>query len=304
MKKHVSTFILIVVFLVGLSVLLYPSVSDFWNSRTQSRAVASYDAAVADMDEKDYTDLFAAADAYNAALAENPAAFYDPELLESLNLDIENYFDILDITGTGVMGYITIEKIDVELPIYHGTDEGVLQIAAGHLEGTSFPVGGKSTHCVISAHRGLPTATLFTHLDQLEEGDTFTVTVLDRVLTYKVDLISIVLPDEVEGIQIEDGKDYCTLMTCTPYGINSHRLLVRGHRVATEDVKREVRVVSDAYQIDPVIIAPIMAAPLLFLLLLWLLFGTGKKKKKKKQSKGERVNAAVRELTGGTGKGA
>lgn len=275
MKKNWSNIILILIFLVGLSVLLYPSISNYVNEKTQTRAVASYDAAVSEMDSADYSSLFEAADAYNEALNENRNAFYDPELLEG-------YEDILDVTGTGIMGYITIDKINVELPIYHGTDEGVLEIAAGHLEGSSFPVGGENTHAVISAHRGLPSAKLFTNLDEMEVGDTFTITILDRILTYRVDLISIVLPEEVDLLQIEDGKDYVTLLTCTPYGINSHRLLVRGHRIATE-MAREVRVVSEAYQIDPVVIAPIMAAPLLFILLVGVLVRSGRRKKRKQE---------------------
>ena len=172
-----------------------------------------------------------------------------------------------------------VSKIGVELPIYHGTSDGVLQIAAGHLEGTSLPVGGESTHAVISAHRGLPSAKLFTNLDQLEVGDTFTITVLDRVLTYEVDKISIVLPTETDELKIAEGKDYVTLMTCTPYGINTHRLLVRGRRVETPDQYKHLRVTAEALKIEPIIVAPIMALPMLLILLIGMLISTRKPKK-------------------------
>ena len=177
------------------------------------------------------------------------------------------------------MGYITIPRIGVELPIYHGTSDAVLQVAAGHLEGTSLPVGGESTHAVISAHRGLPSAKLFTHLDRLEVGDTFTITVLDRELTYEVDKISIVLPTEVDELKVVDGKDYVTLMTCTPYGINTHRLLVRGHRVETPDQYKHIRVTAEALKIEPIIVAPVMALPMLLILLIGMLLSTRKRKK-------------------------
>ena len=182
------------------------------------------------------------------------------------------------------MGYITIEKIGVELPIYHGTSDAVLQVAAGHLEGTSLPVGGASTHAVISAHRGLPSAKLFTNLDQLEVGDTFTITVLDRVLTYEVDNISIILPTETDSLKVVDGKDYVTLMTCTPYGINTHRLLVRGRRITTPDKLKHIRVTSDAIKIEPILTAPIMALPLLLVLLFWLLFAPRKRSSTKDET--------------------
>ena len=271
MKKNLSTIILVLVFFVGLSVLLYPSVSNFVNERTQTRAVASYDKSVAEMGETDYTAYFEAADEYNKALEEKPSAFYEPE-------EIPDYDTILDVTGTGIMGYVSIGKIGVKLPIYHGTAEGVLQEAAGHLQGTSFPVGGESTHAVLSAHRGLPSAKLFTDLDKIEVGDTFTINILDRVLTYEVDDISIVLPDEVDKLQIEPGQDYVTLMTCTPYGINTHRLLVRGHRVDTVETK-VIHVTAEAFRVEPIMVAPVLAAPLLLILLIWLLFFPEKKSK-------------------------
>ena len=259
MKKHLSTILLVLVFLVGLSVVLYPTVSDWVNRRNASRALVSYDETVDALSDADYEAYFAAADDYNRRLAATENAFYKPEL-------VSGYEQTLDLTGTGIMGYITIQKIGVELPIYHGTGEGVLQVAAGHLEGSSLPVGGAGTHAVISAHRGLPSAKLFTNLDELEVGDTFTVTVLDRVLTYEVDLISIVLPNETDLLQPVPGKDYLTLMTCTPYGINTHRLLVRGHRVETVENQKHIRVTADAVRVQPAVVAPLLAVPLLVLL--------------------------------------
>ena len=273
MKKNKSTIILILVFFVGLSVMLYPTISDYVNQRNQSRAVASYAQDVDTMTNADYSAYFDAADAFNAQVAANENALFRPDQLSGYN-------ETLDITGTGIMGYITIEKIGVELPIYHGTDDSVLQVAAGHLEGTSLPVGGESTHAVISAHRGLPSAKLFTHLDRLEVGDTFTITVLDRELTYEVDKISIVLPTEVDELKVVDGKDYVTLMTCTPYGINTHRLLVRGHRVTAPENLKRIRVSADATRIEPILIAPLLAVPLLLLLLIGLL-ASGRKRKQK-----------------------
>ena len=272
MRKNLSTIILILIFLVGLSVMLYPSVSDAVNRKHQSRAVAGYAEEVEQLSDADYQTYFDAADAYNRQLNTTPNAFYKPDL-------VSGYAQTLDISGTGIMGYITIPKISVELPIYHGTDEGVLQVAAGHLEGSSLPVGGAGTHAVISAHRGLPSAKLFTNLDQLEVGDTFTITVLDRVLTYEVDKISIVLPTETDELKIAEGKDYVTLMTCTPYGINTHRLLVRGHRVETPDQYKHIRVTAEALKIEPIIVAPVMALPMLLILLIGMLLSTRKRKK-------------------------
>lgn len=271
MKKNKSTYILILIFLVGLSVLLYPSVSDYVNRKHQSRAIAGYTAEVADMSDSDFDRYFEKAEAYNKKLSDDPTLFYTPQ-------EIGDYEETLDISGTGIMGYVSIEKLDVKLPIYHGTDAEVLEIGCGHLEGSSLPTGGKSTHCVLSAHRGLPSARLFTDLDKMEEGDIFTVTVLNRVLTYEVDRISIVKPSETEALQIEKGKDYCTLMTCTPYGINSERLLVRGHRIATEE-SSDIHVTTEAFRIDPLLAAPVMAVPLLLILLVWMLHH-GKKKGK------------------------
>ena len=264
MKKNRSNIILILIFLVGLSVMLYPTVSDYINQKNQSRAVASYSEEVENLSDVDYQAYFDAADDYNRRLAETPDAFYRPE-------EVSGYTDTLDVSGTGIMGYITISKIGVELPVYHGTSDGVLQVAAGHLEGNSLPVGGAGTHAVISAHRGLPSAKLFTNLDELEVGDTFTITVLDRVLTYEVDQISIVLPTETDLLQPVEGKDYVTLMTCTPYGINTHRLLVRGKRIENAENQKHIRVTADALRIEPIIVAPALAGPMLLVMLVVML---------------------------------
>ena len=264
MKKNRSNIILILIFLVGLSVMLYPTVSDYVNQKNQSRAVASYSEEVENLSDVDYQAYFDAADDYNRRLAETPDAFYRPE-------EVSGYTDTLDVSGTGIMGYISISKIGVELPVYHGTSDGVLQVAAGHLEGSSLPVGGAGTHAVISAHRGLPSAKLFTNLDELEVGDTFTITVLDRVLTYEVDQISIVLPTETDLLQPVEGKDYVTLMTCTPYGITTHRLLVRGKRIENAENQKHIRVTADALRIEPIIVAPALAVPMLLVMLVVML---------------------------------
>ncbi|MBS5676042.1 MAG: class C sortase [Clostridium sp.] len=278
MRKNLSTIILILIFLVGLSVMLYPSVSNAVNRKHQSRAVAGYAEEVEQLSDADYQAYFDAADAYNRQLNTTPNAFYKPDL-------VSGYAQTLDISGTGIMGYITIPKISVELPIYHGTDEGVLQVAAGHLEGSSLPVGGAGTHAVISAHRGLPSAKLFTNLDELEVGDRFTITVLNRVLTYEVDQISIVLPTEIDQLLPTEGMDYVTLMTCTPYGINTHRLLVRGKRVETTESQKHIRVAADAFRIEPIIVAPILAIPMLLAALVGVLVAPHLRKRSKRRRK-------------------
>ena len=278
MRKNLSTIILILIFLVGLSVMLYPSVSDAVNRKHQSRAVAGYAEEVEQLSDADYQTYFDAADAYNRQLNTTPNAFYKPDL-------VSGYAQTLDISGTGIMGYITIPKISVELPIYHGTDEGVLQVAAGHLEGSSLPVGGAGTHAVISAHRGLPSAKLFTNLDELEVGDRFTITVLNRVLTYEVDQISIVLPTEIDQLLPTEGMDYVTLMTCTPYGINTHRLLGRGKRVETTESQKHIRVAADAFRIEPIIVAPILAIPMLLAALVGVLVAPHLRKRSKRRRK-------------------
>ena len=273
MKKHISTILLVLVLIIGLSLLLYPSFSDWWNSFHQSRAIATYSEVVADMDDDKYLEIWNAAWDYNQSLLDRPNDFLLSEEQK------ENYEALLDVGDNGIMGYVEIPKIDVTLPIYHGTDEAVLQIAVGHLEWTSLPVGSESSHCVISGHRGLPSARLFTDLDQLEEGDTFMLRILDEVLTYEVDQIRIVEPQDTTNLMIVEGEDLCTLVTCTPYGINTHRMLVRGHRVDTVEETKVVRVTADAIQIEPVIVAPLVAAPMLFILLIILLIPKHKKKK-------------------------
>lgn len=259
------TGLLVLLLLAGLSLLLYPAVSDYWNALHQTRAIAGYAEGVAALDGTRYEELWQAARDYNDALARHETDFApDGERLA-------DYASQLDASGNGVMGYIEIPSIQVSLPIYHGTDEAVLQVAAGHLEWSSLPVGGESTHCVLSGHRGLPSAKLFTNLDRLAVGDVFLLRVLDEVLTYEVDQILIVEPSETDALRIVGGMDYCTLVTCTPYGVNTHRLLVRGHRIENAEEARTVRVTADAVQIEPLLVAPIAAIPLLAVLLIVLL---------------------------------
>lgn len=223
-KKHISTIIIALIFLAGLGFLLYPTVSNLWNRAHQSRAIATYTKQVEKLDDSQNKEMLKAARKYNKSLLKKSDHW------KLSKKDKKKYESLLDVSGTGIMGYIEVPKIDCSLPIYHGTDEGALQIAIGHLEGSSLPVGGKSTHCVLSGHRGLPSARLFTDLDQMEEGDVFVLNVLGRKLAYEVDQIKVVLPDEMSDLEIVQGKDLCTLVTCTPYGINTHRLLVRGHQ--------------------------------------------------------------------------
>ena len=272
-KRNMTTLLLLLMGAVGLGLILYPSFADWWNSFHQSRAVASYMEAVANMDKSQYEKMLRDADAYNTRLAKTGIQWTLTEKQQ------EEYKKILNINDTGIMGYIDIPKINVELPIYHGTDEAVLQIAVGHLEGTSLPVGGKGSHCVVSGHRGLPSARLFTDIDKLVEGDTFTLTVLNRTVTYEVDQIRIVEPHDLSDLQMDKNADLCTLVTCTPYGINTHRLLVRGHRVA--NAQGDATVIADAMQIESVYIAPFIAAPKLVLLIIWMLIGTSRRKKLK-----------------------
>ncbi|MBR5126668.1 MAG: class C sortase [Oscillospiraceae bacterium] len=265
MKRHGSTIILLLVFLIGLSLLLYPTFADWWNSMHQSRAVASYVEQVAHIDTDQYAALWNEAWNYNASLIDRRNQYLLDEQQK------EEYNRLLDVSNLGIMGYIEIPAIKVTLPIYHGTDDAVLQIAIGHLEWTSLPVGGESSHCVVSGHRGLPSARLFTDLDRLVVGDVFLFHVLDETLTYEVDQILIVEPHETDALTIIEGQDLCTMVTCTPYGVNSHRLLVRGHRIENQEEVQTVRVTSDAIQIDPNIVAPVVAAPMLLILLIALM---------------------------------
>lgn len=264
-KKNISTIILMLILLTGLSLLLYPTLSDYWNSFHQSRAIASYAEAVAEINNVDYRKLWNDAVRYNRDLSKNANHWF------LTDEEREEYESLLDVSGNGIMGYIEIPSIKVSLPIYHGVDEGILQIAVGHIEGTSLPVGGLGTHCVVSGHRGLPSAKLFTNLDELTKGDLFLMRVLDETLTYEVDQILIVEPEDTSALEFEKGKDLCTLVTCTPYGINSHRLLVRGHRIENQETASSIRVTADAQQIEPVVVAPILAVPILLILLLWML---------------------------------
>ncbi|MBP5378063.1 MAG: class C sortase [Ruminococcus sp.] len=274
MKKHFFSIVIFIMFIVGLSVLLYPAISEYINSKHASRVISEYNEKLIDSSEAELDAIFTAAENYNKLLNSNPSAFYEPTL-------ISGYEDTLDITGTGIMGYIDIDRINVELPIYHGIGKAVLQVGAGHLPGTSLPVGGESSHSVLSGHRGLPSAKLFTDLDELEVGDVFTITILNRCFTYEIDQIKIVLPEESDDLRIVDGKDYCTLLTCTPYGINTHRLLVRGVRVENTEVKKAgVFVKNEAFRIDPLIVAPIAAVPLL-IITFTLIFISDKRQKKK-----------------------
>lgn len=264
-KSRWGTVVLVLILLVGLSLLLYPTFSDYWNSFHQTQAIASYSKEVSQLDDETFEELKEEAIAYNNSLIGKS------NRLNLSKADEKEYESLLDVTGTGIMGYIEISKIRCSLPIYHGTDDAVLQIAIGHISGSSLPVGGESTHCVLSGHRGLPSAKLFSKLDQLEVGDTFVLRVLDDVLTYEVDQILIVEPQEINSLQIEEGKDLCTLVTCTPYGVNTHRLLVRGHRIENLEDSMYARITADATQIDSMIVAPVLFIPLLLILIIVLL---------------------------------
>ena len=276
MKKHLSTILLVLILLVGLGILLYPTISDYWNSFHQSRAIASYIEQIENVDPTDYEREWVRAREYNAQLTNKSNRF--------MPTDEENaeYETLLNLTGSGIMGYIEIPKINCSLPVYHGTNESVLQIAVGHIEGTSLPTGDPGTHAVLSGHRGLPSAKLFTDLDQMEEGDQFVIRVMNQIMTYEIDQILIVLPEEMDALAIDPVEDYCTLVTCTPYGINSHRLLVRGRRTENAEMERIIKVVSDATQIKPVLVAPVIAAPMLLFLLVWMMISTGRRQRRRR----------------------
>ena len=262
MKKNKIGIILVLMLFVGVCVLLYPSVSQYWNSKTQTKAVENYRDILDSLKPQDYEAYFAAADDYNKKLAELKFPLNDYS-------QVKGYNQTLNVSGNGIMGYVSIAKLGVEIPLYHGISEQVLNVACGHIEGTSLPIGGESTHSVLSAHRGLPHAKLFTELDKLQIGDTFTITVLNRTVTYQVSKIKVVRPNEVEDIKIVKGEDLCTLLTCTPYGINSHRLLVTGTRV--ENAAPALHVTSSAFKIDSLVATPVVAAPILFVLLIILM---------------------------------
>ncbi len=276
-----STILLVAIFLIGLCVLLYPTVSDFWNEKRQSQAIMNYDDLIVDLTPEDFSEYFRKAEEYNRKLKLISFPFLGYSELD------EEYYSTLDINGDGMMGYITIEKIKIQLPIYHGTSDKVLNSAVGHLEGSSLPVGGESTHSVLSAHRGLPSAKLFTNLDKVVVGDIFTITILDRTFTYQVDQVLIVLPDEINELSVVNGEDYCTLVTCTPYGINTHRMLVRGTRIENIEAAKKVNVLTEAFQIDPLIVTPAVAIPMLGALLAFLMVKSSKEKKKNKAKQKE-----------------
>lgn len=273
LKKHLIEMILSVILLVGLCLLLYPTVSNWWNSLHQTQAIAGYTEAIEKTSQEELQAMLDAAHTYNESLRKRDSSFIlnDEEMAE--------YESLLNIGGSGVMGVIEIPAINVNLPIYHGTEEEVLQVGVGHIAGSSLPVGGTGTHCLLSGHRGLPSARLFTDLDRIIEGDIFTVTVLDNTITYEVDQIRIVLPAEVDELAIVDGKDYCTLITCTPYGVNTHRILIRGHRV--ENIEGEAPIKREAVKISSTVVILAVGMPLLFI--VWIgttIFYTMKRPKK------------------------
>ena len=282
MRAHKTVIFLTLGFLIGISVLLYPAFSNYWNSKTQSRAIVDYESVLEKLEPEDYSSIFQAAYDYNKALRaiDFPLMNY---------AEVPGYYDTLKMEGTNIIGYVKISKIGVELPIYHGTSDTVLNRGVGHLEGSSLPVGGESTHSVMSAHRGLPSAKLFTDLDRLEMGDTFQITVFDQVLTYQVDQVKVVTPREVDELMIADGKDYCTLFTCTPYGINTHRLLVRGIRIETITEKPIIYVANEAFRIEPLLVTPAVAAPMVLVFLIHLMV---KYREPPKKKEGDSNNAS------------
>ena len=264
MKKNKTTIIMILFFFMGLLILLYPAISSYHNEKVGSKAITDYESLLSKYNKKDYTDIFNKANIYNNKLKKMNSPLISHK-------EISGYQNLLNINNDGMIGYITIDKIKVELPIYHGTSEEVLSKSVGHLEGSSLPIGGLGTHSVLSAHRGLPTSKLFTNLDKLEIGDNFTITILDQVLTYQIDKITIVKPNEIENLKIEENKDYITLLTCTPYGINTHRLLVRGTRIENITDKK-IYITTEAFKISYLIVTPLVALPIIFTLLLIIIF--------------------------------
>ena len=282
-RNKITTIVLIIAFLAGLCLLLYPKVSDYWNSFHQTRAITQYVSRFEEMDETDYEALLKEAEEYNRTLSQKRINKYVLSQAQT-----EEYEKLLNITGNGMMGYVEIPVIGVSLPIYHGSSETVLQSAVGHLEWTSLPVGGISTHCVITGHRGLPSSRLFTDLDKLVEGDTFIIKVLNETLTYEVDQILIVEPKETEALEISQGKDYCTLMTCTPYAINTHRLLVRGHRIENAEAAAVAHVTADAVPIEPLLVALMFFAILLLIVLCVTIIP--RNKIDSRSDKGEKTN--------------
>ena len=301
-KKRSTTPLLVIAFMIGLVLLLYPGLSNYYNSYLQSRAIYYYAETVATMDENQYSAIWEAALDYNAELAETGTRW---------DLDDEEkaaYDAVLDINGSGNMGFIDIPKINVSLPLYHGTEESVLQTSIGHIEGTSLPAGSRyedddltrplfGSHCVLSGHRGLPSAKLFSELDKLVEGDIFILTVLDQTLTYEVDQIRIVEPTDVSNLLIEEGRDLCTLVTCTPYGVNTHRMLVRGHRVENQR-KTDIRIIADGIKIQPMFVAPFIAIPILVLMVIWMLVMTSGWRRRRKNASRAELRQTIRSSFG------
>ncbi len=286
-KHRVSNWVLVLILFIGIGIAAYPVFSEYWNSLHQTRAIMGYAERVAEMTNEEYEQVWNAALDYNQRLLDKPNRW-------AIDSDcLEDYETQLNVDATGNMGYISIPKIDVNLPVYHGTSDMVLQTSIGHITGTSLPAGSAHTdpedwlkpdfasHSVLSGHRGLPSARLFSDLDAMEVGDLFYLTILDQTLTYRVDRITVIEPEDMAELEIVPGKDLCTLMTCTPYGINTHRLLVRGSRVENEKNYLEVRVTADAIKIEPVYVAPFIAIPVLVLMALWVLLMTSGKRKRK-----------------------
>ncbi len=279
MKNRIINLCLVLMLFIGLAMILYPSFSDYWNSYHQSRVIAHYAEDIATIDHDYYDSLFAEANEWNVMIANG-------EVGDKLTLseeEIERYNDVLNPLGTGMIGYIEIPSISCFLGIYHGTSNAVLQVATGHLEWSSLPIGGVNTHSVISGHRGLPSAKLFTNLDKLKVGDIFEIYILDETYTYSVDQINIVEPSDMSTLGIVEGGDYVTLVTCTPYGINTHRLLVRGTRVENI-VDNTLHFTSEAMQIDTVIVAAVIAIPVLLLFLIYV-FVTGGRSEQREREK-------------------
>ena len=274
-KVSITSLLLVAIMIAGMGVLLYPTFSDYWNSFHQSRAIAGYAEAVSDIDTVQYDRMLYEAKAFNATLPGKSNRWKLNQREEEI------YNKILNVSGTGIIGYIEIPAIKVDLPIYHGTDEAILEIAIGHIEGSSFPVGGKGTHSVLSGHRGLPSAKLFTNLDKLVEGDVFVIRVLDETFTYQIDQILIVEPEDISALAFDPKKDYCTLVTCTPYGINSHRMLVRGHRIANLSGPNAIMVTSDAQQIDRNITALFIGAPIIVFFFIYDMVTAGSKRRRR-----------------------
>ena len=285
MRRHKTAIFLTIGFLTGICILLYPAFSDFWNSKTQSMAITDYESVLQNLTAEDYAAMFEEANHYNQQLYETDYPLMD-------YTSVEGYHDLLSVTDNDMIGYLKIDRIGVELPVYHGTSDAVLNKGVGHLEGSSLPVGGENTHCVLSAHRGLPSSKLFTDLDRLEIGDTFQIVVLNQVLTYQVDSVKVIEPTNVNDLQIIKGGDYCTLFTCTPYGINTHRLLVRGVRIETVVEKPTIYVSNEAFLIEPLVVTPAVAAPMLLVFLIHLLVKYREPPKNTQQKKNEEGNPA------------